>query len=167
MASHDLMPLLLDGKFDVAFVTAKQLPEGVHGAHICTEKVMLVVPQGHPLQKKGRATWADVASHALVQREKSSETRRVFELAAKHAGIALNTVLALGSWGSIVTTVHAGMGIGVAMQGEVTPPDNLVTVPIDDDSLSVSHYLICLPEMRHVAAINAMFLSAEIRNGPA
>ena len=165
MASHDLMPLLLDGKFDVAFVTAKEEPQDLHSAHICTERVMLVVPMGHPLHKKGHASWCDVAAHALIQREKSSETRRVFEEAARRAGAVLNTVLALGSWGSIVTTIHSGMGIGVAMQGEVTPSDNLVTIPIDDQTLSVSHFLVCLPEMQHVAAITAMFQAAEKGDG--
>ena len=161
MASHDLMPLLLDGNFDVAFVTAKDAPKQLHAAHLCTEDVMLVVPAGHPLSEKARIQWADISSYPLVQREKSSETRRVFELAAKRAGAELKTVLALGSWGSIVTTVHAGMGVGVAMRGEVTESDQLLTVPIDDPNLSVSHFLVCLPEMQHVAAIAAMFRAVE------
>ena len=161
MASHDIMPLLIDGKFDVAFVTAKEAPSNLHSAHICTEHVMLAVPNDHELAKKGSASWADVSSHPLIQREKSSETRRVFEQVASSAEAELNTVLALGSWGSIVASVHAGMGIGVAMKGEVTPPDDLVTIPIEADGLTVSHFLVCLPEMQHVAAIKAMFKAAQ------
>ena len=164
MASHDLMPLLLDGIFDVAFVTAAKKPKGLHAVHICTEPIMLVVPLDHPLNEKGYASWIDASRYPLIQREKSSETRRTFELGAKRAGVKLNTVLALGSWGSIVTSIHSGMGIGVAMKGEITPPDNVVTIPIDDQMLSVSHYLVCLPEMQHVAAIAAMFQSAEHRS---
>ena len=160
MASNDLLPLLEDGKFDVVFVTAKEAPIGFHVTHICDQEVMLVVPQDHPLAQKGYADWADVSANALVQREKSSETRRVFEMAAAKAGATLNTVLALGSWGSIVTTVHSGMGIGVAMQGEATNTGTLVRVPIRGGDLTVSHYLVCLPEMQHVAAINAMIMAA-------
>ena len=73
------------------------------------------------------------------------------------AGATLNTILALGSWGAIVTTINSGMGIGVAMEGEILASNNLVAIPIDDESLSVSHYLACLPEMQHVSAIRAMF----------
>ena len=171
MASDDIMPLLFDGKFDVAFVTAETLPQGVHGIHICTEELVLVVPANHPLVSKGWASWSDVSHNRLVQREKSSGTRRVFERAAREAGVTLNTVLALGSWGSIVTSVHNDMGIGVAMRGELALPDNLVAIPIEDGALTVEHYLICLPEMHHVAAINAMFEIAQIindkRGGPA
>lgn len=161
MASHDLIPLLEDGKFDVAFVTASQEPQKFHSVHICTQDVVLVLPKDHPLLEKKSATWDDIVGCSLVQRENSSETRRAFERAAQKAGVQLKTVLALGSWGSIVSTVHSGMGIGVAMAGEVTPSDNLSMLPIDDPALSVSHYLICLEEMRNVATISAMFNIAE------
>nr|WP_319389919.1 LysR substrate-binding domain-containing protein [uncultured Cohaesibacter sp.] len=157
MASYDLLPLLEDGKFDVVFITAKEPPQGLHVQKIRTEPIIVVVPEGHPLSDRQTASWKDVANYPLVQRENSSGTRRVFEKAALNAGVRLNTVLALGSWGAIVSTINAGMGIGVAMAGEVLPSNNLVTIPIDDEALDVSHYLACLPEMQHVSAIRAMF----------
>lgn len=163
MASHDLNPLLQDGNFDVTFITSKQEPKGVSSKHLCSEKVVAVVPKSHPFAGCNRISWQEVASCPLVQREKSSETRRVFEAAANAANVNLNTILALGSWGSIVTTVHAGMGIGIAMSGEVTPADQLVPVSIDDETLSVNHYMACLPEMQHVATISAMFDASEER----
>nr|WP_321457878.1 LysR substrate-binding domain-containing protein [uncultured Cohaesibacter sp.] len=159
MATNDLLPLLEDGKFDVVFITAKEAPQNLHVKKIRTERIVLVVPQGHPLCEKGKASWLDVASNALVQRENSSGTRRVFEKAAQAAGVSLKTVLALGSWGAIVTTINSGMGIGVAMEGEVLASNNLVTIPVEDETLTVSHYLACLPEMQHVSVINAMYNS--------
>ncbi|SFN50721.1 DNA-binding transcriptional regulator, LysR family [Cohaesibacter marisflavi] len=157
MASNDLLPLLEDGKFDVVFITSDEAPSSLYVEKIRTERIVLVVPPDHPLCGKGSASWQDVANAALVQRENSSGTRRVFEKAATSAGVKLNTVLALGSWGAIVTTINSGMGIGVAMEGEVLPSNNLVIIPIEDETLSVSHYLACLPEMQHVSAIRAMF----------
>ncbi|WP_321449435.1 LysR substrate-binding domain-containing protein [uncultured Cohaesibacter sp.] len=157
MASNDLLPLLEDGKFDVVFITSDEAPSSLHVEKIRTERIVLVVPPDHPLCEKGSASWQDVANAALVQRENSSGTRRVFEKAATSAGVKLNTVLALGSWGAIVTTINSGMGIGVAMEGEVLPSNNVVIIPIEDETLTVSHYLACLPEMQHVSAIRAMF----------
>ncbi len=163
MASNDLIPLLLDGKLDVIFITAKAQPDVMHTLKIRTERIVLVVPKGHPFEMKGLVSWQDVATQSLVQRETSSGTRSLFEQAAAKAGVTLNTVLALGSWGAIVSTIQSGMGIGVAMEGEVLPSNDLVTVPVDDDDLTVSHYLACLPEMQHVAAIDAMFKAVEPR----
>ena len=157
MASNDLLPLLEDGKFDVVFITSDEAPSRLHVEKIRTERIVLVVPPDHPLCEKGAASWQDVSNAALVQRENSSGTRRVFEKAASTAGVQLNTLLALGSWGAIVTTINSGMGIGVAMEGEVLPSNNVVIIPIEDETLTVSHYLACLPEMRHVSAIRAMF----------
>ncbi|MCT4657002.1 MAG: LysR family transcriptional regulator [Cohaesibacter sp.] len=157
MASHDLIPLLQDGNFDVIFVTARSEPPSMVARHIRTEKVVAVVPPAHPFAQKTEISWQELATYPLVQREKSSETRQAFEAAAQKAGVSLKTVLALGSWGSIVTSVHNGIGVGIAMAGEVTPSDGLIPVPIKGDHLSVDHYLVCLPEMQHVATIKAMF----------
>lgn len=157
MASHDLTPLLQDGIFDVVMITSKSKPKGVESIKMCTERVALVVPDGHPLLEMEKVVWQDVESYPLIQREKSSETRRVFEKAAQIAGVQLHTVLALGSWGSIVSSVHSGLGVGVTMGGEVGPSDRLNKIFIEDPELYLSHYIVCLPEMRAVAAINAVF----------
>jgi DNA-binding transcriptional LysR family regulator len=157
MASHDLMPLLQDGNFDVAFITAKSPPAELAALKMRTEQVVAVVGTDHPLAKSKRLLWKQLADLPLIQREKSSETRRVFEASAMAAGISLKTILALGSWGSIVTAVQNGMGVGIAMAGEVTELDNLVAIPIDDKGLTLSHFLVCLPEMQHIASIQAIF----------
>lgn len=160
MASLDLMPMLLDGKFDVAFVTAQEAPKGLHCFELRTEDIVVVAPKHHPLAQKTTICWHELAQYPLVQRENSSETRRAFEKAAQNAGVTLNTVLALGSWGSIVSTIHAGMGIGAAMAGEVKPNDELIPLRLEGEAMSVSHFLVCLPEMQHVAAVSAMFEAA-------
>ncbi|HAT85678.1 MAG TPA: LysR family transcriptional regulator [Rhizobiales bacterium] len=157
MASHDLMPLLQDGNFDVAFISAKSPPPEVNAFEMRIEQMVAVVGKEHPLAQFEMLQWKQLADLPLIQREKSSETRRVFEANAIKAGISLKTVLALGSWGSIVTSVQSGMGVGIAMAGEVTELDNLVAIPIDDNELTVSHFLICLPEMQHIASIQAIF----------
>ncbi len=157
MASHDLIPLLQDGNFDVAFISAKSPPAELAALKMRTEKVVAVVGIDHPLAKSEKLQWKQVSDLPLIQREKSSETRRVFEACAMAAGISLETILALGSCGSIVTAVQNGMGVGIALAGEVTESDNLVTVPIEDNGLTVSHFLVCLPEMQHIASIQAIF----------
>lgn len=160
MASLDLLPMLMDGKFDVVFVTASEDPSGLHSVHIRTEHVVIVTPKDHPLAQKKYVAWHDLAAYPLVQREQSSETRRAFEKAAQQAGVELKNILALGSWGSIVSSVHAGLGVGVAMAGEVKPSDELAILPIEKGKLTVSHRLVCLPEMQHVASIDAMLSAA-------
>ncbi|MCV6576318.1 MAG: LysR family transcriptional regulator [Cohaesibacter sp.] len=157
MASHDLIPVLQEGDFDVAFISAKSAPKNLETLKIRTEKLVAVVAKDNPLASYDRLQWEQLAGIPLIQREKSSETRRVFEAGAKAAGLSLKTLLALGSWGSIVTSVQSGMGVGIAMEGEVREGDNLAAIPIEDPHLSISHFLACLPEMQHIAAIEAFF----------
>lgn len=153
MASHDLLPQLENGELDVCFITAREMPSHLIGQQILLSKLVLAVPPDHPFAARGKITWADVHDQPLIQREKSSGTRRIFEAAAKLAQARLNTILSVGSWGTISALVKSGLGLGVAMDSEILPSDGLVAVEIDDRALTANHYAVCLPEMRNVAAV--------------
>lgn len=153
MASHDLLPQLERGELDVGFITARELPTPFIGHEILQTRLVLAVPPDHPFAARTKVKWPDIDGQPLIQREKSSGTRRIFEAAAKLAQVELRTILAVGSWGTISTMVRSGVGLGVAMDAEILPNDGLVRVEIDDRSLVAGHYVACLPEMRSVAAV--------------
>jgi DNA-binding transcriptional LysR family regulator len=163
LASHDLLPLLHAGEFDVGLITAKELPGDLAGLEIAETRIGLVVPHGHPLAAQGSAAWADVAGLKLIQREPSSSTRRIFESAAQLARCPLTTVLGLGSWGSIRTLVTSGVGLGVAFEQECRDESGVTFVPIEDSNLMASHYMACLPAMRQTAVVERFFqIAAEL-----
>lgn len=157
LASHDLLPLLASGDLDICFITARECPPELTGQLIVPTRVGLVVTKTHRLAAHGQARWADLADEQLLQREPSSSTRRVFEAAASIAGAPINTILGLGSWGSICSLVRGGMGIGVALEAECTTENDLVFVPIEDANLAVNHYLVALKPMMSVAPVRAFF----------
>ena len=155
MASLDVMEELDAGRIEVGFVTARDMPAHCAGRHLVTSPIVLMLPPDHPLARKGRADWADIAGLPLIQREYSSGTRRLFEGAAQLARVQLNTLLSLGSWGSIVTMVREGVGAGVALALEVEATDGLTAVPIAEGRLDAAHYVVCLGPMAEVAAVSA------------
>lgn len=161
LASHDLLPLLYAGDFDVGFVTAKELPPDLEGIKIAETRIGLVVPDAHPLAKAGTAAWEDAANLKLIQREPSSSTRQIFEAAARLAQTSLTTILGLGSWGSIRTLVKSGAGIGVAFAQECQDEPGVSFVPIKDNNLTAHHFLACLPAMRGTAAVDRFFRIAD------
>lgn len=161
LASHDLLPLLYDGEFDVGLVTATELPTDLAGVRIAAAQIGLVTKSDHSLAVKGSATWSDVEALKLIQREPSSATRRIFEAAANLSGTTLDTVLGLGSWGSIKTLVLSGVGVGVAFDQECKNEPGVEFVPINDSNLVAGHYAACLPAMRHTSAVEQFFLIAE------
>ncbi|MBO9410946.1 MULTISPECIES: LysR substrate-binding domain-containing protein [unclassified Ruegeria] len=161
LASHDLLPLLYTGEFDVGLITAKELPSDLSGKEISETRIGLVVPKDHALADNGPVSWAEVASLKLIQREPSSSTRQIFDAAAQVARVKLTTILGLGSWGSIRTLVTTGVGVGVAFAQECQNEPGVAFVPVADKNLTARHFLACLPAMRHTSAVSNFFRIAE------
>ena len=153
LATHDLLPLLLTGALDVGYITEREIPDGLEGQTIAELKIGLILPSTHPLAEKVTARWEDVEGLDLIQREPNSGTRRLFDAAAKTVGCRTKTILGLGSWGSILTLVRQGAGIGVAFDRELTQETDLTFLPIEDPNLAARHYLVWLPSMEHTAAV--------------
>ncbi|ARE38807.1 Regulatory protein CysB [Rhodovulum sp. P5] len=161
LASADVLAALDAGQIDVGFITGREVPGHLRGTLLMDTPIVLVAPPDHPFARAGQADWGQIASVPLITREKSSGTRLLFEGAAKLARIELNTVLTLGSWGSIVAMVQAGVGLGLALRAELTESDGLLPVRIGDGRLSAGHFLVCQRDMVHVSAVEAILTLAE------
>jgi DNA-binding transcriptional LysR family regulator len=155
LATQDILHLFEDGEIDIGFVTGREIPAGLDGELLVKTRIVIAAPHDHPLAKKATVSWDEVASLHLLQREGSSGTRKIFEAAATIAGIRPHTVLALGSWGSIATLIRSGVGVGIAMEAEITDRDGCVAIQIDDPSLVANHYVVWQKDMSKVAAVEA------------
>ena len=158
LASDDLLPLLRNGEIDAAFVTAPEPPEGFHCLQITACRIGIVTPKGGPFGKVDVLSWSDLEDVRLIQREPQAGTRRIFEAAANRADARIQTVLGLGSWGSITTLVREGVGHGIGLDVEMTQTDaDLRFVPIDDDHLKTRQYLIAIPTMAQTSSVRLFF----------
>ncbi|MBN9671032.1 LysR family transcriptional regulator [Roseibium aggregatum] len=155
LATLDILGLFENGEIDIGFITSREIPAGLDGELMVQSRIVIAALPDHPLVGKGKATWDDIASLSILQREGSSGTRKIFEAAATVAGIKPRTVLALGSWGSIATLIRSGVGVGIAMEAEITERDGIVPIQIDDPSLKANHYAVWQKDMEKVAAVEA------------
>ncbi|EEE44901.1 LysR family transcriptional regulator [Roseibium alexandrii] len=155
LATSDILDLFDNGDIDIGFVTGREIPAGLDGELLVQTRIVIAAPADHPLASKGAVSWKNVETLPLLQRESSSGTRKMFEAAATVAGIKPKTILALGSWGSIATLIRSGIGVGIAMEAEITDRDGCVAIPIDSPSLIANHYVVWQKDMAGVAAIEA------------
>lgn len=160
MASYDLLDMLRRGALEAAFCTLPGAEPDLDCLELRREEVVLMVPAGHRLAQAGVVDWATIARTPLIRREPASGTRRVFDAAAAAAGVAPITALDLGSWESMRAAVIAGIGVGVAMRGEIGV-DPAVTAVAIAGGVEVRHYLAATPEMRAVASVAALFAAAD------
>jgi DNA-binding transcriptional LysR family regulator len=81
-----------------------------------TDQLVLVVPPGHPWQRRKRVTLEQVCEMPLILREAGSASRWCLQEAVAAAGKALanlNVVLELGSNKAIAEAVQRGLGVAV------------------------------------------------------
>ncbi|WP_422022773.1 LysR family transcriptional regulator [Roseibium sp.] len=155
LATSDILDLFDNGDIDIGFVTGREIPAGLEGELLVQTRIVIAARADHPLASNGTVSWKDLETLPLLQRESSSGTRKMFEAAATVAGIKPKTILALGSWGSIATLIRSGIGVGIAMEAEITDRDGCVAIPIDSPSLIANHYVVWQKDMAGVAAIEA------------
>ncbi|WP_306150495.1 MULTISPECIES: LysR family transcriptional regulator [unclassified Roseibium] len=155
LATSDILDLFDNGDIDIGFVTGREIPAGLEGELLVQTRIVIAARADHPLASKGTVSWKDLETLPLLQRESSSGTRKMFEAAATVARIKPKTILALGSWGSIATLIRSGIGVGIAMEAEITDRDGCVAIPIDSPSLIANHYVVWQKDMAGVAAIEA------------
>ncbi|MCP9482494.1 LysR family transcriptional regulator [Shimia sp. CNT1-13L.2] len=165
MASSDLASRLESGDLDVACITAREIPAHLSGIWLRDMKIVLAVPVSHPFAEKGRVSFKDLVGQPLIQREVTSNTRKLLEARAALARAPLTTILAVGSWGSIVEMIRAGVGLGVGLDVEVENVPGITRVEVDDKALKASQFLVHLPERRVVSAVQA-FLSTATELAP-
>ncbi len=133
--SDRLIEGVRSGAIDVALVgVAGRPPEGLGSITIISERLVAVVPAGHPLDRlQQRPTLAVVCDHPIVCLPQGTGIRTVFDDACTTAGIHPNIALQATAPGAVADL--AARGLGVAILSQSTAPaddDRLRTLVIDD-----------------------------------
>ncbi|MER5770552.1 LysR family transcriptional regulator [Streptomyces sp. NPDC001985] len=105
---------LLSGEADLGFVEGLAVPEGLDGAVIGHDRLVVVVAPGHPWAGgRGALTPGELAGTPLILRERGSGTRQVLDSALSgHGGLA-EPLLELASTTAVKGAVMSGAGPAV------------------------------------------------------
>ena len=166
MASQDLLQRLDNNQAELVMITAAVPPAGYHSLLLRSDRVVLMVPTGHPLLGLPQpVAWSALRNQHIIRREASSGTREVFERAANAAGQRLTSMLEVGSWTSMAQAVSAGISLGIALEGELQGFPDLHAVQIDDPGLVAGHYLVTPERMQDITSVAAFFDIASGQGG--
>lgn len=156
-SSADLIAAVEGGSLDAAAVTLREADRRFV-CHLISRRGFVVYGRkGHALCKGQSLNIKRLAGEPMVLWNRGSHTRQVFEQEASRAGIGLSTVLEVGSWDAAFASTAAGIGLGIALEGEVEADHSVDVVRLTGGSFDVGQYLICLPECREFASVDAIF----------
>lgn len=102
------------GRWEIGFVGAR-LGGGLRYRSIVEDEVVLAVPAGHRLAKRGACGLHELADEPFIDREGGSGTLASVHRALAKQGARLpryRTVMVLGSSQAIVSAVAGGLGVG-------------------------------------------------------
>ncbi len=123
--SSKAMAKVLRREVPLAFVGARS-PEKMLEFHpLVSDRLVLVVQEGHPLSQKKSVGVRQLLDYPMVIREEGSGTRLRFETALKEAGISpasLKVVAEFGSTLALLEAVRSGVGVAVVSHFAVEPP---------------------------------------------
>jgi DNA-binding transcriptional LysR family regulator len=146
--SAGVTDILLNNEANLGVISYEVQHEYIEYQDFFTDKIKLIVPQGHPWAKRKFIEPEELINEPLLIREPTSGTRRVMlsELAKYDIGLDdLNVFMQLGNAEAIVRTVADGYGISFVSSLASDFPITLgqiVNVPVSGLEMNRKIYMI-------------------------
>ena len=155
--SNEVLEGLLAFRSDVAILPQMGKDPRFFTVPYGRSRIVLVVGRSHAWAARKAVRVEELKAQRVVLREVGSTTRRLFEDALTKAGVEVRRVLEIESREAVLETVAAGIGIGVALEGETHPDSRLHAVRVSDAPMMLELDIACLAERREAPAIKAFF----------
>lgn len=121
---------LLDGKYDIGFCSDLLESEELEYYQIRGSYISVVVPKGHPFEKRKNVTLKEVAVYPQIMFSKTSGFRNLQEQIFEKEGIRIRPVCAAEELEVITGLVEYGFGISVLPYMDIVRLHNIVSIPL-------------------------------------
>ncbi len=160
--SQEVMNRVLDFRDDVAILPLENGDSRFHSIPFSHNRIVILVRLDHPWAERDAIELKDLEGARLVLREVGSATRHAFEEALAAAKVTVKPILAIGSREAVREAVANGLGIGIALEDETLPHEQLKALRIADAEIVLYPRVSCLQERKDAPLIRAFFdLAAE------
>jgi DNA-binding transcriptional LysR family regulator len=118
--SDEIIRALQSGDIDLGVVANNATSVGIEKIVYRKDQLVLVVPQGHPLQMQDQATLDDILDRPFVGTNEGSAILRLLSDLAAAQGKSLRISLQASSFEAILSLVEAGHGVSVLPRAAVS-----------------------------------------------
>lgn len=154
--TKEVLEGLLAFRSDLA-VLPRLTDQRFHAVPYSRTQAILLVTSDHRWARRKSVRIEELQGQRMVLREVGSATRRVFEDTLEQFGVQIRRVLEIESQEAVRESVAAGMGIGIALDGETHPDRRLRTLEISDAPMVLDLEVACLAERKASPLIKAFF----------
>ena len=111
--SQRMIDLLKAGEFDCALGVAPPKEDNLQFSPILQDRMAAVVPRGHPLAKRSRLSWAQIATQPLITTTDRSNVRMLVDQAFASNGLSVKPKAEVSLVSTVLGMVEAGLGVGL------------------------------------------------------
>lgn len=109
---EDIVSMVMSGEADFGIASVEYLPAGVVGTKIWEFKRYFVAPMGHPLTKRKKLTFKDIAEFPVVSNRASWSGQRFRKELERH-NPNLKVTVEASDWELVMSYVEMGFGVSV------------------------------------------------------
>lgn len=111
--SREVVMAVLDGRADLAIFADRTPALGLQTQSYRRDRLVLVVPSGHPLAKRKKVAFAEAVDYDFVSLTQSTSLAQRLELESGHLSKPLRLRIHVRSFDAMCQMVAAGLGIAV------------------------------------------------------
>jgi DNA-binding transcriptional LysR family regulator len=154
-AGENLESMVLSGTVDFGVGPIDDLPEGILGTEVWRYKRYFIAPLNHPLAKKKRLTFKDIAEVPIVAPNRTSKSGKRFFKALERYNPNPKVTVEAGTWEVVMKYVEMGFGVSVLPDIMMSTKDKIRVHlrPLDDVEAGsgLSQYGILLKKGKYIA----------------
>jgi DNA-binding transcriptional LysR family regulator len=133
--SAQIAQAVANGDIDIGLFYADAAHPDLQVVPYCTTRLVLVVPQDHPLAKRKRVKLADAADQPFVMHPETTRLGALVQAAAELSGFRIQSKVQILTQEGMRRLVEAGMGVAVMPEPSVQPyakQHRLRCIPLDE-----------------------------------
>lgn len=111
--SAEIVRAVLDGAADIGVISARVNADGLETLPYKNDRMVLAVPQDHPLAEQPFVAFADTLDHEYIGLDSRSASYSYLQQEVTQLGRALQLRIHVGSYDAMCRMIECGVGIGV------------------------------------------------------
>jgi DNA-binding transcriptional LysR family regulator len=111
--TNSAMQGLLSGELDLGIFVLPPNTEGLHIERLCQDELVVIVPPSHPLARRQRLQWSDLATQVLITYNRASETFQRIQRELQNRGVTLAETMEVRHGAAVMEMVKVGLGVAL------------------------------------------------------
>lgn len=147
-----------EGQADLGIFYGATAVEGLRISPCYVDRLVIVVPMGHPLAHMKTVKFAELLDHEFIEQEANSVVQILLERTAAELGRRIATRIRVGSYDAACSMAQAGFGLAVvpdSFASRISSSSKMVIIPLSEP-WAARQFNLCCRDARDISSQTRM-----------